>query len=52
MRETSPTEYAFNGGAVCDKVRFSLVSGPPHNVVFWADSIPKAAASALAKGIP
>lgn len=46
-----PLGYAFNGGAVCVKVRFSLVSGPPHNVVFWADSIPKAAA-ALAKGRP
>jgi plastocyanin len=35
-----------------DKVRFSLVSGPPHNVVFWADSVPKGAAGALAKGMP
>lgn len=35
-----------------DKVRFTLVSGPPHNVVFWADSIPKGAAAALAKGMP
>jgi plastocyanin len=35
-----------------DKVRFSLVSGPPHNVVFWADSVPKGAAAALAKGMP
>ncbi len=35
-----------------DKVRFSLVSGPPHNVVFWADSVPKGAAAALATGMP
>jgi plastocyanin len=35
-----------------DKVRFTLVSGPPHNVVFWSDSIPKGAATALAKGMP
>jgi plastocyanin len=35
-----------------DKVRVSLVSGPPHNVVFWADSVPKGAAAALAKGMP
>jgi plastocyanin len=35
-----------------DNVRFMLVSGPPHNVVFWTDSIPKGAAPALAKGMP
>ena len=35
-----------------DKVRFTLVSGPPHNVVFWTDSIPKGAAAPLAKGMP
>jgi len=35
-----------------DKVRFTLVSGPPHNVVFWGDSIPKGAAAVLAKGMP
>jgi plastocyanin len=35
-----------------DKVRFALVSGPPHNVAFWADSVPKGAAAALAKGMP
>ncbi len=35
-----------------DRVRFTLVSGPPHNVVFWADSVPKGAAPALAKGMP
>ena len=35
-----------------DRVRFTLVSGPPHNVLFWSDSIPKGAAAALAKGMP
>jgi len=35
-----------------DRIRFTLVSGPPHNVVFWSDSIPKGAAAALAKGMP
>jgi plastocyanin len=35
-----------------DKVRFTLVSGPPHNVVFWSDSVPKGAAGALTKGMP
>lgn len=35
-----------------DKVRFVLVSGPPHNVVFWSDSVPKGAAAALTKGMP
>ena len=29
-----------------------LVSGPPHNVVFWSDSVPKGATTALAKGMP
>jgi plastocyanin len=28
------------------------VSGPPHNVVFWADSIPKGSAGKLAKAMP
>ena len=35
-----------------DRVRFTLVSGPPHTVVFWSDSIPKGAAAALATGLP
>lgn len=35
-----------------DRVKFTLVSGPPHNVVFWADSIPKGAAAKLAKAMP
>ena len=35
-----------------DRVRFTLVSGPPHNVVFWSDSIPKGSPAALAKSMP
>jgi plastocyanin len=34
-----------------DRVKFTLVSGPPHNVVFWSDSIPKNAAAKLAKAM-
>ena len=45
----SPAKVTIQRG---DKVRFTLVSGPPHNVVFWSDSVPKGAASALAKGMP
>jgi plastocyanin len=45
----SPAKVTIQRG---DKVRFTLVSGPPHNVVFWSDSIPKGAAAALAKGMP
>jgi plastocyanin len=33
-------------------VRFINVSGGPHNVAFYADSIPKGAADALKKGMP
>ncbi len=33
-------------------VRFINVSGGAHNIVFWADSIPKGAAAALNKGMP
>jgi plastocyanin len=35
-----------------DQVRFTLVSGPPHNVVFWTDSVPKGAVPALGKNMP
>ncbi|HYK82354.1 MAG TPA: plastocyanin/azurin family copper-binding protein, partial [Gemmatimonadales bacterium] len=33
-------------------VRFLNVSGGPHNVAFYADSIPKGGAEALKKGMP
>jgi len=35
-----------------DQVRFHNVSGGPHNVSFWADSIPAGAADALKAGMP
>jgi len=35
-----------------DAVRWSLVSGPPHNVAFWSDSIPAGATSALQANMP
>ena len=45
----SPAKIAIHKG---DKVKFTLVSGPPHNIVFWEDSIPKGAASRLGKAMP
>ena len=35
-----------------DVVRFHNTSGGPHNVSFWADSIPSGAAEALKAGMP
>jgi plastocyanin len=35
-----------------DAIRFHNVSGGPHNVSFWADSIPSGAADALKAGMP
>lgn len=35
-----------------DVVRFHNVSGGPHNVSFWADSVPGGAADVLKKGMP
>jgi plastocyanin len=35
-----------------DQVRFTLVSGGPHNVAFDTDQIPDAAEQALAAGMP
>ena len=49
------TGYKFSPAKVTiargDKVKFTLVSGPPHNVVFWDDSIPKGAAAKLGKAM-
>ena len=45
----SPAKITIRRG---DRVRFTLVSGPPHNVVFWADSIPKGAQTKLTKNMP
>jgi plastocyanin len=44
----SPAKITLQKG---DKVKFTLVSGPPHNVVFWEDSIPKGAAAKLGKAM-
>ena len=44
----SPANITLQRG---DKVKFTLVSGPPHNVVFWEDSIPKGAAAKLGKAM-
>ena len=35
-----------------DAVKWTLVSGPPHNVSFWADSIPGSAATQLGANMP
>ena len=37
---------------VGDTVRWTTVSGPPHNVSFWADSIPGGAAAPLQADMP
>lgn len=37
---------------VGDAVRWTVVSGPPHNVTFWADSIPTGASSQLQTDMP
>lgn len=34
-----------------DGVRWTVVSGPPHNVTFWADSIPTGAVPALTRNM-
>lgn len=37
---------------VGDGVKFTVTSGPPHNVTFWPDSIPSAAAGQLNANMP
>ena len=44
-----PNELAIKSG---DQVVFHNVSGGPHNVQFWADSIPAGSAEALSAGMP
>jgi plastocyanin len=44
-----PNELTIKSG---DVVRFHNVSGGPHNVSFWADSIPGGAADVLKAGMP
>jgi len=35
-----------------DGVKFTVVSGPPHNVTFWTDSIPGGAVATLGGNMP
>jgi plastocyanin len=44
-----PSKLTIKAGTT---VRFINVSGGPHNVAFYGDSIPKGAADALKKGMP
>lgn len=44
-----PASLTINVG---DAVRWTLVSGPPHNVTFWKDSIPQGAAAPLQSNMP
>ena len=50
------SEYKFSPASLTikagDMVRFKDVSGGPHNVQFYADSIPAGAAAALDAGMP
>ena len=45
----SPDQLTIKAG---DVVTFHNVTGGPHNVSFWTDSIPKGAADALKNGMP
>ena len=44
-----PTTLTIKRG---DAVRWTLVSGPPHNVTFWSDSIPQGGSSQLQANMP
>lgn len=35
-----------------DGIRWTMVSGPPHNVAFWPDSIPAGSSAQLQAGMP
>ena len=35
-----------------DAVRWTIVSGPPHNVTFWQDSMPSVAIAQLGANMP
>ncbi len=37
---------------VGDGIKFTVASGPPHNVTFWPDSIPSGAAGQLSANMP
>src|SRR5260370_11979433 len=44
-----PNKLSIKAGTT---VRFINVSGGPHNIAFYADSIPKSGAAVLKKGMP
>ena len=48
--------YKFNPASITikrgDAVRWTMVSGGPHNVTFWPDSIPSGAQAALSANMP
>ena len=50
------TGYRFDPATVTikkgDAVRWTVVSGPPHNVTFWPDSIPQGASAQLGANMP
>jgi len=56
MTGNGTTQAAFDPATVTIKpgttVRFINVSGGPHNVAFYADSVPKGGADVLKKGMP
>lgn len=56
MTGDGTTKAAFEPATLTIKpgttIRFINVSGGPHNVAFYGDSIPKGAADALKKGMP
>jgi plastocyanin len=45
----TPAELTIKSG---DVVKFVVKSGPPHNVAFWADSIPAGGADVLNRNMP
>ena len=54
--EGDATGYRFDPATITikagDAVRWTVVSGPPHNVSFWADSLPSGAAAQLGANMP
>jgi plastocyanin len=53
---TDATGYRFSPATVSvkqgDRVRWTMVSGAPHNVAFWPDSVPAGAAKRLGANMP
>src|SRR2546427_12101320 len=52
MIRRPPRSTLFPYTTLFRSVRFINVSGGPHNIAFYADSIPKAGATVLKKGMP